>query len=150
LKQKVEDMTRTEKTKRRAARRYLWRPSHSMWWMLVTEGNLGREVLTADCNGERVLPVFSGEAEAELFAWVGGMFEDGWRVRKTPTDELVSVLRGTCSRVSGVALDPVPEMIETDAIALVIVARESFLGWVAGGQRPFSRDRAHVIVLKGG
>jgi hypothetical protein len=143
-------MTRTENMKRRAARRSLRRPSHSMWWMLTTDGNLGQEVLTADRNGERLLPIFSDESEAEMFAWLGGMFEDGWRIRKTPTDELVSVLRGTCSRVSSVALDPAPEMVETDAITLVSVTRESFLGWVAGGQRPFSRDRARVTVLKGG
>jgi hypothetical protein len=60
------------------------------------------------------------------------------------------VLRGTCSGVSSVALDPVPEMLEMDAISLVSMTRERFLGWVAGGRRPFSRDRALVAVLEGG
>jgi len=49
-----------------------------------------------------------------------------------------------------VALDPAPEMAETGAITLFGVTRESFLGWVAGGQCPFSRDRARITVLKGG
>lgn len=40
--------------------------------LLATDGNLGQEVLTADCNGERVLPIFSGEAEAEMVAWLWG------------------------------------------------------------------------------
>ena len=57
---------------------------------------------------------------------------------------------GDDTRISSVALDPAPEMLETDAISLVSVTRERFLGWVAGGRRPFSGDRALVAVLEGG
>jgi hypothetical protein len=57
---------------------------------------------------------------------------------------------GDDTRVSSVALDPAPEMLETDAISLVSVTRERFLGWVTGGRHPFSRDRALVAVLEGG
>jgi hypothetical protein len=122
-----------------------------MWLTLATDENRGQEVLAANCNGERVLPVFSGEAEAVMFfAWLGGSFEDGWRTRETSAGELVSILCGPCVGVGRVALDPAPEIVEADAITLVSVTRECFLGWVAGGQRPFSRSRAHLTALGGG
>ena len=63
-----------------------------------------------DCGGEQALPVFSGEGEAEMFVWLGGAFEDGWRVRETSAGELVSILYGPCAGVGSVALDPSPGM----------------------------------------
>jgi hypothetical protein len=47
-------------------------------------------VLVAECAGKQTLPVFSGEAE--MFVWLGGVFEDGWRIRETTAGELVSIL----------------------------------------------------------
>ena len=137
------------KEKLQATRWSPGRDPNSKWWTLVTDENLGTGVLVADCDGERVLPVFSGEAEAEMFVWLGGAFEDGWRVRKTSTRELASVLRRPCAGVRSMALDPSPEMIEADAVALVSVSRERFLSWVADSQCSFRPDRAHVTTLGG-
>jgi hypothetical protein len=48
----------------------------SRWWLLSKRGVCRTEVLTMSCDGVRALPVFSGEGEAHLFAWLGGAFED--------------------------------------------------------------------------
>jgi hypothetical protein len=135
--------------KPRAARWSLRKHPNSEWWTLMTDENLGPRLLVADCDSERVMPVFSGEAEAEMFAWLGGVFEDGWRVRKISAGELVSVLRGPRTQIRRAALDPPPEMVEVDAVSLVSVTRERFLGGVADSQRPLSGDRAHVTTLGG-
>ena len=74
--------------------------------MLAKADNLGADVLLADCGGEQALPVFSGDGEAEMFVWLGGAFEDGWRVRETSGGELVSILYGPCAGVGRMALDP--------------------------------------------
>lgn len=94
------------------------------------------EVLVSRCGDEQALSVFSGEAEAEMFVWLGGAFERGWRVRKVCAGELVSVLHGPCEHVGNVALDPSPELIETCAISLVSMKRERFLEWVAERSNP--------------
>jgi hypothetical protein len=88
------------------------------------------EVLTVACSGEQALPVFSGEGEAEMFVWLEGAFEDGWRVRETSAGELVSILYGPCAGVERAALDPSPEMVGIDAVSLVSVTRERFLNWI--------------------
>ena len=129
--------------KARAARRSTDRHPVPEWWVLVERGNSKAKVLLAN-RDERVLPVFSGEAEAEMFVWVGGASGYGWRVRKASVGELVSVLRDSRARVRSVALDPSPEMVETDALGLVSVTRERFLRWVADGEKILPRDRAHA------
>lgn len=106
------------------------------WWLVAKDGHLRTEMLTVGCGGGRALPVFSGEDEAEMFVWLGGAFEDGWRVRETSTGELVSMLCGPCASVRSVALDPSPGMAKAEMIGLVIVARELFLERiVAPGKR---------------
>lgn len=100
------------------------------------------EVLVAWCGDGQTLPVFSGEAEAEMFVWLGGAFERGWRVRKVCASELVSVLHGPCEHVRSVALDPSPELIEMYAISLVSMKRERFLKWVAGRSNPLPANLA--------
>ncbi|MDP9474465.1 MAG: hypothetical protein M3R38_01990 [Actinomycetota bacterium] len=93
-------------------------------------------MLTVDCGGGRALPVFSGEGEAEMFVWLGGAFDAGWRIRETPTGELISILCGPCASVSSIALDPSPEMAKAEIIGLVTIARERFLDRiVAPGRR---------------
>ena len=130
--------------KLRAVRCSPRRDPNSMWWILATDENSGSGVLVADCDGELVLPVFSGEAEAEMFVWLGVTFEDCCRVRKTPGGELVSVLHGPCSGVTSVALDPSPEMVEADAISLVSVSQERFVSCVVDSPCFFSRNRTHA------
>jgi hypothetical protein len=88
------------------------------------------EVLMVGCSGEPALPVFSGAGEAEMFVWLEGAFEDGWRVRETSAGELVSTLYGPCAGVGRVALDPSPEMVGINAVSLVSVTRERFLSWI--------------------
>lgn len=97
------------------------------WWLVAKDGHLHKELLTLNCGGGRTLPVFSGQGEAEMFVWLGGAFEDGWRVRETSTGELVSILCGPCTSVRSVALDPSPGMAKEEMIGLVILARERFL-----------------------
>jgi hypothetical protein len=102
----------------------------SIFWLVVRYEVRQMEVLMVGCSGEQVLPVFSGDGEAEMFAWLEGTFEEGWRVRETSAGELVSILYGPCAGVGRVALDPTPEMVGTDAVSLVSVAREWFLSWI--------------------
>ncbi|CAA9451938.1 MAG: hypothetical protein AVDCRST_MAG58-2129 [uncultured Rubrobacteraceae bacterium] len=129
-----------------------WPPGRrpaSKWWLVAKEGNLGAGVLLADCGGEQALPIFSGEGEAEMFVWLKGAFEDGWRVRETSAGELVSILYGPCVGVGRVALDPSPEMV-AETIRLVSVSRERFVSWIVDSPcsfSPLARARHHARVL---
>ena len=76
----------------------------------------------------KVLLVFSFEEEAEMFLYLGGYVDCGWRARESCAGELVSVLLGPCLDVEGVALDPLPGMLEEGTIGLVGVGRGRFLG----------------------
>ena len=106
------------------------------WWLVAKDGHLCKDLLTVNCGGGRALPVFSGECEAEMFVWLGGSSQDGWRVRETSTGELVSILCGPYATVGNVALDPTPKMVKAEMIGLVIVARKRFLDRiVAPGRR---------------
>jgi hypothetical protein len=108
----------------------------STFWLVVRHEERQMEVRMVACSGEQALPVFSGDGEAEMFVWLGGAFEDGWRVRETSAGELVSILYGPCAGVGRVALDPSPEMIGINAVSLVSVTRERFLSWILDS--PFS------------
>lgn len=130
----------------RPSRRPTERHPASQWWLLVKDGNFGVEVLRMHCGGAQVLPVFSGEEEAKMFMWLGGMFEDGWRVRETSAGEFVSLLYGPCAGVGSVALDPSPEMA-AGTIGLVSVTRERFVSRVVDSPRhlhPGPGARCHV------
>ena len=100
------------------------------FWLVVRHENRQMEVLMVSCSCEQVLPVFSGEGEAEMFVWLGGAFEDGWGVRETSNGELVSILYGPCGGVGRVAIDPSPELVGIDAVSLVSVTRDRFLSWI--------------------
>jgi hypothetical protein len=102
----------------------------STFWLVVMREERQRKVLTVSCSGEQALPVFSGDGEAEMFVWLAGAFEDGWRVRETSAGELVSILYGPCAGVGRVALDPSPEMVGIHAVSLVSVTRERFLSCI--------------------
>lgn len=90
--------------------------ARTAWWIV----SRGREALLA---------VFGHEEEAGMFLWsLGpGKAADGWRVAETRCGELASVLCGPCWGTGGVALDPLPDMIEDGTAALVRVGRERFL-----------------------
>jgi hypothetical protein len=86
------------------------------------------EPLCVRAGLSKVLPVFSFEEEAEMFLHLGGYADGGWRTRESCAGELVSVLLGPCIDVEGVALDPLPEMLEDGTIELVEVERRRFVG----------------------
>jgi hypothetical protein len=118
--------------------------------MLAKYNNFGAEALIADCGGEQALLVFSGEDEAEMFVWLAGAFEDGWRVRETSAGELVSILYGPCAGVGMVALDLSPEMA-AETIRLVSLSRERFVNWIVDSVcfvslRASSRHHARRLV----
>jgi hypothetical protein len=107
------------------------------FWLVVRHENRQMKVLTVDYSGQRVLPVFSGQGEAEMFVWLGGAFEDDWRVRETSNGELVSILYGPCAGVGRVILDPSPEMT-AETIRLVSVSRERFVRWIVDSPCSYS------------
>ena len=113
----------------------------SKWCILAKDKSFGAGALIVDCDGEQALPVFSGEGEAEMFVWLGGAFEDGWRVRASSAGELVSILYGPCAGVGRVALDPSPEMT-AEAIRLVSVSRGRFVSWIIYSSRSYSPGSA--------
>ena len=114
------------------------RPTQTAWWIVsrVTGGRT--EALTVPRGGDGLLAVFGHEEEARMFLWsMGtGTAGDGWRVAETRCGELVSMLCGPCKGAGGVALDPLPQMIEDGQAALVGVGRERFLARLLGLPRP--------------
>jgi hypothetical protein len=119
---------RIEKTLRQAKKR----PSGSTptrWTMIARHDANGRlEPLCVRVGTSRVLLVFGFEEEAEMFLRLGGYQASGWQARESSAGELVSVLCGPCADVEGVALDPLPEMLEVATIDLVEVERRRFVG----------------------
>lgn len=121
-------MTMSEKIE--PALRPQGRYPYSRWWLLAKDKNLPTEVLTVNSDGERILPAFSGEGEAEMFLWLRKAFECGWHTRETSAGEIVSLLSGPFARVRSVALDPSPEMPEAGTIGLVSVSPKRFMGQI--------------------
>jgi hypothetical protein len=111
-----------------------WKGSlmRSPWWLIAKGATDHIEVFTLD--GGSLLPVFSGEDEAEMYLWFEGAFEDGWEVRRTSPEELMSVLYGPCSDAGAVALDPSPEIIDGPSAWFVSLNRRRFLGWMVSGR----------------
>lgn len=112
-----------------------------MWWLLAKHGDHGTDLLALDRDGERTLPVFSGEDEAEMFVCLRGAFECGWQVRETSGGELISILCGPCGDVRSVALDPSPVM-ESGMLGLISMNRERFLDWILTLGRSLPAARA--------
>jgi hypothetical protein len=103
-------------------------PTPTRWRMIARHDANGRlEPLCVRAGTSRALPVFSFEEEAEMFLRLGGYEESGWQARESSAGELVSVLCGPCADVEGVALDPLPEMLEDGTIDLVEVERGRFV-----------------------
>jgi hypothetical protein len=96
--------------------------------MITRHGANGRlEPLYVRAGISWVLPVFSFEEEAEMFLRLGGYDDNGWRVRESSAGEMVSVLCGPCVGVEGVALDPLPEMLNEGTVGLVEVGSRRFV-----------------------
>ena len=104
-------------------------------WLIVKEGVgvTGLEPLCLDGGGKRMLPVFSFQEEAEMFLYLGGYGDDGWRVRQSSPGELVSILYGPCAEVRSIALDPLPGRLEEGTVDLVTLVRERFVQAVLDG-----------------
>src|SRR5215204_6114090 len=119
-------------------------PTPTTRWLIARDENGRLEPLCVHEGAARVLPVFSFEEEAQMFLRLGG-YEgaegaDGWRARQSCAGELVSVLLGPCLDAKGVALDPLPQMLEDGTIGLVWVGRKRFLGQLmaSNGERTAS------------
>ena len=111
-----------------------WKRSsmRSPWWLIAKDAADHVEVFTLD--GGSILPVFSGEDEAEMYLRFEEACEDGWEVRRSSPEELMSVLYGPCSDAGAVALDPSPEIIDGPSAWLVSLNRRRFLGWMVSGR----------------
>ena len=108
-------------------------PPRTRWMVARHEDNGSLEPLCVYAGTSKVMPVFSFEEEAEMFLHLGGYESSGWRARESCAGELVSVLLGPCADVGGVALDPLPEMLEDGTIGLVEVGRRRFVGQLLEG-----------------
>lgn len=102
-------------------------------WLVVRESHEGIEPLCLRAGSAGLLAVFSFEEEAGMFLRLGGYGSSGWRARESRTGELVSVLCGPCAHTDGVALDPLPGMLEEGTLGLVSVGRRRFLGQLLAG-----------------
>lgn len=84
-------------------------------------------------GGERVLPVFSVNVEAEMFIWLEGLGsfpDEAWYPRETASGELLAMLIGPRGSVGRVALDPSPEIMSpsgADEMELVCISRKDFV-----------------------
>jgi hypothetical protein len=103
------------------------------WWLIAKHENRQVEFLTMahDEDDEEILPVFGYEEEAEMFLHLG-RYGDSWSARESSNGEIVSVLCGPCSSAGSVVLDPLPEMMDDEMLALVRLGRRRFLGWLLG------------------
>ena len=113
------------------------RPRGPAYWLIATNENARIEILTCDRDGEKTLPVFSFEEEAEMFLRFAGVGDD-WRVRESGAGELVSVLYGPCAGVGKVALDPLPEMMADWAVEFVSLDRGRFIERIMAREAGFS------------
>lgn len=118
-------MTRTDST--RAATEETRR--RQRWWLIAKNSNGRMEFLTSyhDGDGGESLAVFGHEEEAEMFLYLSGYGDDGWHIRESSTGEIVSVLRGPCSGMESVVLDPMWEMLADGTLGLVGLWRKRFL-----------------------
>lgn len=113
--------------------------------MIARRENGGMRVLTLDAEGEvggkEMMPVFSFEEEAGSFIRLKELGESGWRVRRSGSGEVLSLLSGLYRGVKRVALDPLPEIGSRTLLGLFTVGRRVFMDRLAtGGRRWFYRE----------
>jgi hypothetical protein len=89
------------------------------------------DALTTEAGDEKALPVFGFEEDARLFVLCEDLGE-GWRIRETPTEEVVSMLFGPHARAGRVVLDPLPKIAGGEMNALLSMDRDAFLLFLAG------------------
>jgi hypothetical protein len=129
------ETNQTKSTAPRAPRRA---PGLASYWLIAKNENGWIEVLTLECDGREMLPVFSHEEEAEMFLRLRGMGGD-WQASERRAGELVSVLYGPCADVKEVALDPLPEMVAERTVGLVSLDQERFIeGMMVRTRRAFT------------
>ena len=106
-------------------------------WLIVSLTDGKSDVLTLDGGGDRVLPVFSFRDEAEMYAHLQ-LGTPGWGPRVFSADEIVSMLLGSLSDASRVALDPLPEACDKTLLDLLCVRREAFVRSLLGEEGDFA------------
>jgi hypothetical protein len=114
-------------------------------WLIVKHDISRVDVLTIDLGGDgETLAVFSFQEEAQMFLNLRpAASREGWSVRQTSVGELVSVLYGPCSGAKKVALDPIPEIVDTEElIDLLSMHRNDFLQFLLGEAGP---SNLHVV-----
>jgi hypothetical protein len=95
-------------------------------WLIVSLTDGKTDVLTLDGGGDRVLPVFSFRDEADMYVHLQ-LGTPGWGPRVFSADEIVSMLLGSLSDTTRVALDPLPEACDKTLLDLLCVRREAFV-----------------------
>ncbi len=100
-------------------------------WLIVSLTDGKTDVLTLDGGGDRVLPVFSFRDEAEMYVHLQ-LGTPGWGPRVFSADEIVSMLLGSLSDVTRVALDPLPEACDKTLLDLLCVRRDAFVRSLLG------------------
>lgn len=118
----------------------------SWHWLIVKNTTSELEVLTLDVGSHpRMLPIFgSEEAALRMLPSFGG-----WRVRKTGSGELISVLCGPCRDASRVALDPSPEILAARMDELVTENKDGFLDTLLGRGRAWFHNSPSVHRSRG-
>jgi hypothetical protein len=113
----------------------------SWHWLIVRNTTSELEILTLDVGSHpRMLPVFgSEEAALRMLPSFGG-----WRVRKTCSGELISVLCGPCRDAPRVALDPSPEILAAGMVELVTENKDGFLDTLLGRGRAWFHNSLTV------
>ena len=110
-------------------------PAQKTAWWIISRIQTGRvEAMSIPRGGGgKLLAVFGHEEEARFFLWSLGPGEaaNGWRVGETRCGELASILCGSRG-IRGVALDPLPGMLEDGTSPLVGLGRERFLARLLG------------------
>ena len=134
------EANRARRTVKQASGRAPGRYPGSAYWLIARNENSRLEVLaTGLTGGEKALPVFSHEEEAEMFLRLWEVGFDGWQVRESTAGELISVLYGLCASVELVALDPLPKMFAQRTLGLVSLSRERFVDLMLSRERPLAR-----------
>jgi hypothetical protein len=125
------EANRARRTLKQASGRAPGRYPGSAYWLIARNENSRLEILaTGETGGEKALPVFSHEEEAEVFLRLSEASDDEWRARESTAGELISMLSGPWAGVKEVALDPLPEMIAQRTLRLVTLSRERFMDLV--------------------
>lgn len=132
-------MIRTESERRK-------RHPLSTYWLITHSGDGGPEPITNGCGSDKTLPVFGFEEEAEMFLKFASL-EDGLRIRRATTGELLSVLLGPCKDTGWVSFDPLPGAFAEPKSDPSRMERGRFMAFLTG--EAGIRATVEVEVLRG-